>query len=220
MAETDSSSTPSLWLTSVGEENTSSLFPGVFSGSRPSSDVGFIGQGAYARVPTAYDPRDVCVDLIVAYVCCESVMRGRSRWQRLAASHASAALYFSQEHRAGLDDGIGLGKEPYNGFPTQNWSGFWVGKPFSPSCKSPSPVTSITLKTTPNLTLEADGSTPDSDVEPDFPHKAHIPSQIQITLSKQRVGGQIGGQMGKILSQRTWLHPCSLPELNLHFPAT
>lgn len=98
--------------------------------------------------------------------------------------------------------------------------GFGMGNHFSPSCKSPSPVTSITLKTTPNLTLEADGSTPDSDVEPDFPHKAHIPSQIQITLSKQRVGGQIGGQMGKILSQRTWLHPHSLPELNLNFPAT
>lgn len=65
--------------------------------------MGFIGQRAYARVSIAYDPRDVFTDLIVTYVCCESVMRGQSRWQRLAASHASIILYFSKEKAMGWD---------------------------------------------------------------------------------------------------------------------
>lgn len=83
--------------------NISSLFVGVFFRSKPSSDVGFIGQRAYACVSVAYDTRDVFTDLIVTYVCCESVMRGQSRWQRRAASHASIILYFSQEEEVGWD---------------------------------------------------------------------------------------------------------------------
>lgn len=35
-------------------------------------------------------------DLIVTYVCCESIMKGQSRWQRLAASHALGMVNFSE----------------------------------------------------------------------------------------------------------------------------
>lgn len=146
MAERDSCSTPSLWLTNGGEESSSSLFPG----SSPGSGVGFIGQGAYACVPTAYDPRGVCGDLIVVPVCCESVMRGRSRWQRLAASHASAAPRFPLHRTTGLDDGLGIGKDPTARV-------FGLGNPFLPYSKGPHPPQSITLKTTPHLTRKADG---------------------------------------------------------------
>lgn len=64
--------------------------------------MGFIGQRAYAHILVAYDPRDVFTDLIVTYVCCES-MRGQSRWQRLVASHAAVILHFSKEEVMGWD---------------------------------------------------------------------------------------------------------------------
>lgn len=43
------------------------------------------------------------MDLIVTYVCYESVIRGHSRWQTLAASHALGMVHFSEVEAMGLD---------------------------------------------------------------------------------------------------------------------
>lgn len=43
------------------------------------------------------------MNLIVAYVCYESVIRGQSRWQRLAASHTLGMVNFSEVEAMDLD---------------------------------------------------------------------------------------------------------------------